>query len=1108
MKSKAGIESRGLLILGMHRSGTSALTNVLRHGGADVGSRVLGASAGNQTGHWEDALAVEIHERLLASFGARWDEPFALPAGWEQGEAATEARASIRGYLESNRSKLALWVVKDPRLCLFASLWCQAAAELEMPLGTVVVLRHPLEVAQSLLARDGIAPGRGMLLWLEYTLAAMREAEQVPHVLIEYSRLLADWRDCVLKIQGLPGCGELAYDDVAAAEVDNFLDRNLRHHSASEASGLPRVVSEVWTTLSGFAAEGALPGDASATAERSLLDVREFLRPVMGEARTDFRLLWERMTRAEAQVVDLAAAATNVPAGLAELRASMEIHQADLRDIVAGRISKREAELAERESYRDQELLALREVEQQVQLLAAECDRRRRAMATLQAECLRLRHLAEEFEQVTTSNSWRWTRPFRFARRLFSGQLAPSDGSRLRGIARRLIMRMPWLSRNVRSNLIAKTLSAQDQQRVDLPDAAMAPMLKIATRKAEIPDIFVWSVIDWHSRTQRPQHLASAMAEKGHRVFYISVDFIDNPQAGYRIDPLNDRGNLFQVHLHLAGFPLIYSAMPSVPQIDMLKASLGELLAWTHTQQGISLIQHPYWSELARSVPGALVVYDCLDHHAGFENNSTSVLEKENELVSGSDLVVVTSAWLEGEFRDRARAIALIRNACEYDFFSRVPEGIFRDQQGRKVVGYYGAIADWFDVALVRRVASANPQSMVVLVGRDEIGASETLADLENVQMVGEVPYGQLPYWLHGFDVCLLPFKVVPLTVATNPVKIYEYLAAGKPVVAVDLPEMSQFGDLIHIASHDDDFIAAVGASLNSPSDASMSRRRQEFAAGQTWLHRAETLDQAIRDVDEALVSVVVLTYNNLEHTRTCLSSIEACSDYRNLEIIIVDNASTDGSVEFLTAWMNEPSPAGHRRRLIRNDTNRGFAAGNNAGLAAASGEFLVLLNNDTHVTPGWVRTLCNHLRRDGKLGLIGPVTNNIGNEARIQIVYSDMSQMIQVAGKYTRRHPGVSRPMETVAFFCVALPRRVYESIGGLDEAFGQGFFEDDDYCRRVRSAGWSIACAEDVFVHHHLSASFDQVDPSTRAALFAKNKAIYEDKWGPWPPHAYRDE
>lgn len=742
----------------------------------------------------------------------------------------------------------------------------------------------------------------------------------------------------------------------------------------------------------------------------------------------------------------------------------------------------------------------------QIALTHGEMEMLRREHAALQDEKARLLEISRQFERVVSSRTWRWTRPLRVLLRLVSGRWTDSDRVRTNAALRSVVALLPFLGTERRMRWIARTLPKDGAPPSILPNQNMAASLPLVKRAPELPDVFVWSVIDWHFRVQRPQHLARALVREGHRVFYVSPNFAPSARPGFHLDPIDGCGRLYQVHLNLVGEPLIYHDMPTQEQVEMLRASLGELLAWTRTSSSVSLIQHPYWTALASAVPNARVIYDCMDHHAGFENNASAVLAGERSLVESADLVIVTSSWLEDELKSQARQIAVIRNAGDFEFFSDPPADVFRDEHGRRVIGYFGAIAAWFDPSLVRRVAETNPEALVVLVGHDSAGVGAQLTDLVNVRLVGEVPYAKLPYWLHSFDVCLLPFKILPLTLATNPVKLYEYLAAGKPVVAVDLPEMAQFDGLVRVASTPDDFALAVRAILTNPEAEAEARARREFAAKQTWLHRAEALDNEIRNLSEPRVSVIVLTYNNLAYTQACLSSLEAHSDYTNLEVIVVDNASSDGSIGFLEAWIAETSPAGHQRKLIANASNLGFAAGNNIGLAAASGEILVLLNNDTYVTPGWVRTLCSHLRRNKSLGLVGPVTNNIGNEARVEIVYSDMDQMIEVAGNRTRRLPGKEIPVQTAAFFCVAMPRVVYATVGSLDEAFGQGFFEDDDYCRRVQMAGWSIACAEDVFVHHHLSATFDQLKAEQRAALFERNKAIYEAKWGAWSPHAYR--
>jgi GT2 family glycosyltransferase len=404
--------------------------------------------------------------------------------------------------------------------------------------------------------------------------------------------------------------------------------------------------------------------------------------------------------------------------------------------------------------------------------------------------------------------------------------------------------------------------------------------------------------------------------------------------------------------------------------------------------------------------------------------------------------------------------------------FSQVPESPYRDPQGSRIIGYYGAIAEWLDLDLVVALAQQHPECSVVMIGADTANAKYRFETLPNVTFMGEVPYRELPHYLHSFDVCLLPFKVGPLTLATNPVKVYEYLSAGKAVVATDLPEMAQFDGLVYVAAKQRQFVETVNLILAAPESRDLIQRRKNFAQGQTWRHRTEALTQQVEATNrEARVSVIVVTYNNIELTRACLESIDEHSQYDNLEVIVIDNASCDGSREFLERWASVDS----NRKLILNENNRGFAAANNQGLNIATGDFLVMLNNDTYVTPGWVRTLVNHLKRDKTIGLIGPVTNNIGNEAKIDITYADMNEMLVKSRAYTRRHVGQLYPLRTAAFFCAMMQRETFARVGPLDEAFGRGWFEDDDYCRRVAQVGLRIVCAEDVFVHHHLSASFN---------------------------------
>lgn len=252
-------------------------------------------------------------------------------------------------------------------------------------------------------------------------------------------------------------------------------------------------------------------------------------------------------------------------------------------------------------------------------------------------------------------------------------------------------------------------------------------------------------------------------------------------------------------------------------------------------------------------------------------------------------------------------------------------------------------------------------------------------------------------------------------------------------------------------------------------------------------------------------LSIVILTYNNLELNRKCLESIYENTLYQDTEVIVVDNGSTDGTILYL----QEMDRIKSNLKVIYNPENTGFAAGNNLGIQAAKGDYIVLLNNDTIVTKGWELSLLRHMVEDPKLGMCGPVTNSIGNEARILVPESEeVEDIISYGHAYASHHRGTMyENPRALAFFCVIIRKEVIEICGGLDERYGRGMFEDDDYAQAVRRAGYELAIAEDAFVYHYESASFSKITDKDFIQLFRRNRKEYERKWGTvWRPHGLR--
>lgn len=238
--------------------------------------------------------------------------------------------------------------------------------------------------------------------------------------------------------------------------------------------------------------------------------------------------------------------------------------------------------------------------------------------------------------------------------------------------------------------------------------------------------------------------------------------------------------------------------------------------------------------------------------------------------------------------------------------------------------------------------------------------------------------------------------------------------------------------------------------------------------------------------------SIVILTHNQLAHTVQCLDSIARHTSKDMYELIVVDNASSDGT----RAWLEA-----HRRaydlRLILNDDNVGFPEGCNQGMHIATGAYFLLLNNDTIVTPNWLPQLLTCMQSDERIGAVGPVTNTAAYFTAIPVRYDSLEGMERFAGQYNRSNPAFWDERVKLVGFCMLLRREAVEKVGWLDVRFSPGNYEDDDYCYRLREAGYRLVQCRDTFIHHAGSASFHQ-DVSAYTELNEVNRRKFLDKWG----------
>jgi len=241
-----------ILVLGMHRSGTSAVTRCLNLLGAEVGNKLLPPAEDNRSGFWEHADVVAIHEALLKELGRAWHDARALPEGWLRSAAARKARGKLARLISDEFDAGSLWAVKDPRLCRFVPLWREVLLESGLDAVALLVVRHPAEVARSLNVRDGLRCGTTCLNWLEHFVEAEIATRGMPRSLLAYDDLLSDWRNAFAKA-GRAMCVEwpVPIGDAHPA-IDAFLDQTKRHHVFSGFCTTPEVLDRLYGLCRAF----------------------------------------------------------------------------------------------------------------------------------------------------------------------------------------------------------------------------------------------------------------------------------------------------------------------------------------------------------------------------------------------------------------------------------------------------------------------------------------------------------------------------------------------------------------------------------------------------------------------------------------------------------------------------------------------------------------------------------------------------------------------------------------------------------------------------------------------------------------------------------------
>lgn len=405
-------KGRAILVLGMHRSGTSALTRVLNLLGVTLSQTLWSGNEANKKGFWEDPRIFNIHDQMLSSLGRSWDDLRALPDGWMESEAATNARAQLLDLLTKEFAGHKLWMVKDPRICRLLPLWQEIFDDLGVAMHCVLALRHPDEVALSLEARNQKPVAHARLSWLEHMAEAVLGTRHFPRTVVMYDQLMSDWQQAIERMGR-----ELSLDwpvepSSIRSEVRSFLSDEERHHRVASlhSDECSNLIDRLYAGLASASSGGGW-GVADGAARNYLESKQAFLEALDAteEAFASRQKAWEK---------EASSARANFDIKLRERRLELD-------DELAETVSQKVAErlLAELDQRLESQARMIQNTESHVGELRGSLERDRVDRRELGA-------LTKELAIMRASRSWRITAPLRFVARVarqrptgFSGRL-------------------------------------------------------------------------------------------------------------------------------------------------------------------------------------------------------------------------------------------------------------------------------------------------------------------------------------------------------------------------------------------------------------------------------------------------------------------------------------------------------------------------------------------------------------------------------------------------------------------------------------------------------------------------------------------------------------
>jgi GT2 family glycosyltransferase len=1074
-----------LIVLGMHRSGTSAMARVLSLAGAELPTRLMKEMPDNPTGFWEPIDVVAMSDKIMASFDTTWDDVFAGVKNPHLDEAHPELLAEAVDLLKANFGDASPIVIKDPRVAVLGGFWRRALEAAGYEPRYVIMVRNPLEVAASLTARNGFSREKALMLWSGYMIASERDTRDAPRVFVRYESLLADWRSTLDQIEGQLGISLPRRTPASSVETDRFLKSSLRHHVQDIPLGEQKSLWAPVKTLHDWftaAADGhAKPNVAPGEIESELASLKTLFGPIMAETQLELRALAElRQREAQAAQADgeiARAVIETLEIAVADLQSRQErqeIEGVQQAEASAARVA--DLKLQIEQAAKSEALLADQLAEHaaaQRELTDALSQRDAALLAQDEASAARVADLMLQAEQAAKSEA------------LLADQLAEHAAAQ-RELADALSQR-------------DAALLAQDEA-----SAARVADLMLQAEQAAKSEALLADQLAEHAAAQREladalsQRDAALLAQDEASAARVADLMLQAEQAAKSEALLAD-----QLAEHAAAQRELADALSQrdaalLAQDEALQHVQGLLTVTSGELNDVKAAANTVAEDLNLARRNEVALASRLDHAreaealAGRQAEALSTaLEAQQRQATALDEALrtanrqfaaaqrsgdETSRALRGELQNQVALIEELRMAAALE--SRNLKRHLHEQtealrgltsRHESLAGDYARLSNstsWRMTAPLRTLLGQNQAAATVLRNGAKLAYwTVTLQLPRRLRLRREFLARQASPSPLAVAAASEALTVADGDVASPPTPS---AAAATAAVAVAVaapaaePAARVFDWPVAHRPHTPDEVLGLydrRADDATPREAERGRiflerfdllsDRPRFEEAVAYINAKPRTALAPNSAAKPAVSVIVPIYGQLAYTLNCLDSLLDHPARASFEILIGDDLSPDRSRELL--------PLIDGVNLVQHAENGGFIVNCNATAAKARGDYLLFLNNDTRVAAGWLDELVDSFTHFPKAGLVG--SKLFYPDGALQesggIIWRDGS-----AWNYGRdQDPNrpefcYARQVDYVSGASILVPRDLWDSLGGFDEHYRPAYCEDADLALRIRAA------------------------------------------------------